>query len=194
LLRPNQHGFEPEIQVGSIGILFDDDGSLWVTSIGDGMRRVPFPNRLNGQKIGQFSDAVESFTTKGGLTSDFATCILKDREGSIWVGTSAGLDQFRKSALAPILLPARFTQKTLVPGDNGDVWVASTSDALARVEGNTWNDLSPGITSLYGLRDGHGAIWFLGISRLIRVTGGRRTFVVDTPVGFDTSTLGLGAF
>lgn len=88
LLPTNQHGFEPEIQVASIGILFDDDGSLWVTTIGDGMRRVPFPDRLNGQKIGEFSDAIESFTTRDGLTSDFATCILKDREGSIWVGTS----------------------------------------------------------------------------------------------------------
>jgi ligand-binding sensor domain-containing protein len=161
LLPPNQHGLEPKIQVWSIGILFDDDGSLWVTTLGNGMRRAPFPNRLNGQKMGEFSDAVESFTTKDGLTSDFATCILKDREGSIWVGTSAGLDQFRKGVLAPILLPAKFTEKTLVPGDDGDLWVGGTR-GLAKIEGNRWNDVGPGITSMYGLRDAHAAIWFLG--------------------------------
>ena len=190
LLPSNQHGFEPEIQVGSMGIVFDDDGSLWVTSVGDGMRRVPFPDRLNGQKIGQFSNAIESFTSKDGLSSNYETCILKDREGSIWVGTSAGLDRFRRSALAPILLPARFTQKTLVPGDDGDVWVASLSAALARIEGNTWKDVRPGITSLYGLRDSHGAVWFLGMSGLIRITEGKPTLVIDTPAGIDTSDLG----
>ena len=190
LLPSNQHGFEPEIQVGSMGIVFDDDGSLWVTSVGDGMRRVPFPDRLTGQKIGQFSGVIESFTSSDGLSSDYETCILKDREGSIWVGTSAGLDRFRRSALAPILLPARFTQKTLVPGDDGDVWVASLSDALARIEGNTWKDVRPGITSLYGLRDSHGAVWFLGMSGLIRITEGKPTLVIDTPAGIDTSDLG----
>jgi ligand-binding sensor domain-containing protein len=73
------HNDEPEIKVGSAGILFDDDGSLWITSLGDGMRRVPFPERLHGEKIGEFSNAIESFTAKDGLTSDYAMCVLKDR-------------------------------------------------------------------------------------------------------------------
>src|SRR5690348_1193388 len=101
-----------EMQVGSSGILFDADGSLWITSLGDGMRRVPDPEKLNGQKIAEFSTEVESFTATDGLTSDYVTSILRDREGSIWVGTSSGIDQFRRGALVPILTPARFAQKT----------------------------------------------------------------------------------
>jgi ligand-binding sensor domain-containing protein len=142
-LPANQHGVEPEIRVGSTGILFDNDGSLWITSLGNGMRRVPFPDRLNGRKIGQFSGAIESFTAKDGLTGDYVTCILKDREGDIWVGTSAGLGRFRRGALVPILLPAKFTLKTLVAGDDGDIWVGGMSDALTRIEGNTWKNIRP---------------------------------------------------
>src|ERR1700740_2266892 len=40
-----------EFVLGSIGILFDHDGSLWISSIGYGMRRVPFPERVGGRKF-----------------------------------------------------------------------------------------------------------------------------------------------
>jgi PAS domain S-box-containing protein len=165
VLTPNQHSVEPEIKVGSTGILFDGDGSLWITSIGDGMRRVPFPDRLNGQKIGESSGAIESFTAKDGLTSDYLRCILKDREGSIWVGSSVGLDQFRRSALVPILLPAKFTQKTLVAGDDGKILVGSLSAAVAKIEGNSWKNVAPNRAILCGFRDPSGTIWLLDSSK-----------------------------
>lgn len=174
---------EPEIQVGSAGILFDDDASLWITSLGDGMRRVPFPDRLNGRKIGEFSSAIESFTAKDGLTSDFVTCILKDREGSIWVGTSAGLDRFRRGALVPILLPTKFAQKALVAGDNGDIWVGSGTNSFARIEGNTLK-ISPNWNFRYGLRDSRGTIWFLDyFHRVLRVEQGRLTTFAKAAAG-----------
>lgn len=151
--------------VGSVGILFDEDGSLWITSLGDGMRRAPFPDSLGGGKIPEFSSTIESFTTKDGLSSDYVMCILKDREGSIWVGTSAGLDRFRKGALVPILLPAKFTMKALVAGDNGDILAGSLSAALARIEGNTWQRMEPAYAILYGLRDSRGITWLLDSAR-----------------------------
>jgi ligand-binding sensor domain-containing protein len=61
---------ETEVQVGSIGILFDNDGALWITSLGDGLRRSPAPELLRGQ-IKEFSTAVESFTVKDGLIDKF---------------------------------------------------------------------------------------------------------------------------
>jgi len=187
LLPTDEPGLE--IQLGSMGILFDDDASLWVTSLGDGMRRVPFPDRLNGQKIGQSSDAIESFTSKDGLSNDYATCIVKDREGSIWVGTAAGLDRFRRGALAPILLPAKFAQKTLVPGNDNDVWISSTSAAMARIEGNALELEPGGISGRYSLRDSQGTIWFLGSANLFQIVEGKPSLLADYPAGFDT---GLG--
>jgi ligand-binding sensor domain-containing protein len=112
--------------------------------------------------LGEFSGAIESFTAKDGLIGDYAACILKDREGDIWVGTSAGLDRFRRGALVPILLPAKFTLKTLVAGDDGDIWVGGVSGALARIEGNTLKDITPSSSIQNGLRDSHDSIWFSG--------------------------------
>jgi PAS domain S-box-containing protein len=194
-------GVGPEIQVGSAGILFDDDGSLWITSLGDGMRRVPFPDRLNGRKDGQSSSVIESFTAQDGLTSDFSECILKDREGSIWVGTAAGLDRFSRGALVPILLPGKFAGKTMVAGDDGDIWVGSTSAALARIQGNEWRDigtLTPAI--YYGTRDPHDVLWFAALwgeditrrthRHLLRFENGRKTLDTEVPPRLDKEWLG----
>src|SRR5262249_27594850 len=66
---------DTEVQVGSIGILFDNDGALWITSLGDGLRRSPVPELLKGQTK-EFSTAVESFTAKDGLSDDAVRAIL----------------------------------------------------------------------------------------------------------------------
>jgi signal transduction histidine kinase/ligand-binding sensor domain-containing protein len=99
---------EPAILVGSQAITFDNQGSLWITSLGNGIRRVPYPDRLHQPKIKgpsawQIRDSeVEAFTTQNGLTSDYVNCVLQDREGNLWIGTSDGLDRFRQSPVVSI--------------------------------------------------------------------------------------------
>jgi ligand-binding sensor domain-containing protein len=106
---------ETEVQVGSQVILFDNNGALWITSLGDGLRRAPGPDLLRGQ-IKEFSTAVESFTTKDGLSDDVVFAILQDREGNIWVGTKNGLDRFRKTNLMPVVLPYKPSKRFGLPG------------------------------------------------------------------------------
>ena len=125
---------ETEIQVGSQGILFDNDGALWITSVGDGLRRAPAPELLRG-KIKEFSTAVESFTAKDGLSDDVVRAILQDREGNIWVGTNNGLDRFRKTNLVPVALPFKTLYAVLAAGDAGDVWVEEPEASMVRVHG-----------------------------------------------------------
>ena len=72
--------------------------SSWITTAGDGLRRAPAPELVRGQ-IKEFSTAVESFTARDGLSDDVVRTILQDREGNIWIGTSNGLDRFRKTNL-----------------------------------------------------------------------------------------------
>jgi hypothetical protein len=95
---------DTEVKVGSQGILFDNDGALWITSLGDGLRRSPAPELLKGQ-IKEYSTLVESFTARDGLSDDLVRTILQDREGNIWVGTNNGLDRFRKTNLVPVVFP-----------------------------------------------------------------------------------------
>ena len=106
--KDNRDG--PAVLVGSLAMAFDQQGSLWVTSAGDGIRRVPYPERLHPPKIkgpsaSQVRDPeVEAFTQQNGLTSDYVYCVLQDREGNVWIGTSAGLDRFRQSPVVSLPL------------------------------------------------------------------------------------------
>jgi ligand-binding sensor domain-containing protein/signal transduction histidine kinase len=166
---------ETEIQVGSQRILFDTGGALWVTTLGDGLRRVPAPESLKG-KMREFSPSVESFTAEVGLSDDYIRAILQDREGNIWVGTSNGLDRFRRTNLVPIVLPFKPNYPVLAAGDGGDLWVQNLN-SLARVHGGR-ADLdhrpfpSPAISAY---RDQVGAIWWICIDAINRYVNGNYT-------------------
>ena len=171
---------DTEVQVGSQGILFDNDGALWITSLGDGLRRSPAPKLLRGQ-IKEFSTAVESFTVKDGLSDDYVRAILQDREGNIWVGTSNGLDRFRKTNLVPVFLPFKLNQPVWVAGDAGDVWVEDVG-LSGRVHGGRADrgDPTPSpTTSAY--RDPTGTIWWLCEGAIYRYDAGNYTGIALPP-------------
>jgi len=133
----------PAIFVGSQAITFDNEGSLWITTLGSGIRRVPYPERLHqsqirGPSAWQFHNSeVEAFTQEDGLTSDFIYCVLRDREGNVWIGASGGLDRFRQSPVVSVPLQPisyrdalpipslhSFTTSALAAGDQGALWAA----------------------------------------------------------------------
>jgi len=133
----------PAVLVGSLAIAFDNQASLWITSAGNGIRRVPYPERLHPPKIRgpsawQFHNSeVQAFAQEDGLTGDYVHCLLQDREGNVWIGTSGGLDRFQQSPvvsvpLQPISYPGAlpipslhsFTTSALAVGDQGALWAA----------------------------------------------------------------------
>ena len=144
----------PAILVGSQAITFDNQGSLWVTSLGNGIRRVPYPDHLHQPKIKgpsawQFRNSeVEEFTPQNGLTSDYVFCVLEDREGNVWIGTSGGLDRFRQSPVVsvhvepisyrdapPIPSLHSFTTSALAAGPQGGLWAAGIGpQVLLKIE------------------------------------------------------------
>lgn len=162
---------ETEIQVGSGDILFDRDGALWVTTVGDGLRRAVNPEQLK-QKVGQFSTAVESFTTTDRLTDNNNRAILQDREGTIWVGTNSGLDQFRAASILPVPLPINPGQATIAAGDRGDVFVNSVT-WMFHLDGRSTSKIKSGVSSVSAYRDRSGGIWWTEAIGLTRLHGGR---------------------
>ena len=116
----------PEIQVGSRDILFDRDGALWITTVGDGLRRIRDTRALGTNNVEQFSDRADIFTQKDGLSSDNDSSIFEDREGNIWVGTASGLDCFSENKITSFQvregLP--FDQNlVLQSAPDGSMWV-----------------------------------------------------------------------
>ena len=178
LLPPSD---KTEIRVGADGILFDQDGTLWATTIGDGIRRAAHPERLSGV-FGEFSDAIESFTGKDGLTDDVGGPILQDREGNVWVGTQNGLDRFRKSDFVPVVLPVPLRKAVMVAENGGDLWLQGQG-LSARVIGGraiaTGNEIAkPPQQPRAAYRDPIGTIWWLCDDDLIHAESGLSEFAL----------------
>jgi signal transduction histidine kinase/ligand-binding sensor domain-containing protein len=180
---------ETEIRVGSTGILFDSEGALWMTTLGDGLRRASHPERLAG-KPGRFSQLVENFTAKDGLTDDYAGSIFEDREGNIWVGTHSGLDCFRKSNFVPVALPAPLREPLIIAGDRGELWVQGIN-LRARIVAGRANAYRQWLTEdvirkgheivttdepfRTAYRDSSGKVWLFSQEKLVRFENGRFT-------------------
>jgi signal transduction histidine kinase/ligand-binding sensor domain-containing protein len=169
----------PAVLVGSQSITFDHQGSLWIATLGNGIRRVPYPDRLHQPRAKGPSawrvrnSEVEEFTPQDGRTSDYIYCVLEDREGNVWTGTSGGLDRFRESpvvsiAIQPIAnrdalpIPSlhSFTTSALAEAGQGALWAAGIGpQVLLKIQ----NDKT--ITQLRDryvdcvYRDPNGIIW-----------------------------------
>lgn len=171
----------PEVKVGSASVLFDHDGALWLTTIGDGMRRIPHPETFRGQTIPEFSDKIESFTAADGLSANFQRAILEDQEGNIWVGTAKGVDRFRKGALAPVELPNRISQTlSLVAGSQGRVYVGTLSGGVVRVGDGMWAEENP-FSPHSACRDPSGPVWLAGTMDLLRMQDGHYALIPYPP-------------
>ena len=70
------------------------------------------------------------------MTSNTAFNFLEDREGNVWASSSKGLDRFSYRPFISVELPAPYSNLTLLAGESGDVWVATTiRNSLLRVSG-----------------------------------------------------------
>src|SRR5262249_11505701 len=126
--------------------------------------------------------AVESFTARDGLSDDYVRAILQDREGNIWVGTSNGLDRFRKTNLLPVALPFKPGNAVLAAGDAGNLWVENVRSKFLLHEGraNRGSDSIPsGAISAY--RDPAGTIWWLCDDAIYRYDAGTYTKLAFPP-------------
>jgi signal transduction histidine kinase/streptogramin lyase len=183
----------PAVLVGSEAITFDNQGSLWITTAGDGIRRVPYPERLHPPKIRgpsawQFHNSeVEAFTQQDGLTSDFIHCVLQDREGNVWFGTSGGLDRFRQSPVVPVPLqpisyrgalpiPSQhsFTTSALATGDQGTLWAAGIGpQVLLKIQNDKIATQLRDRPIDCAYRDPNGVVWLATPLSIFRLTDER---------------------
>ncbi len=165
---------EPHREAGRFqDFAFAPDGSIWAAT-DKGVRWADHPQ--SWQTVAQMEAAPgESFTPREGLSSDYVWKIFLDREGTVWVGTASGLDQFRQLALHTVTLPAtQQRQFAIAAGDGGSVWTGSRSLPLTHIS-------SAGVTKTFPdtrqavliRRDQFGAIWSSGVGNayLWRTTG-----------------------
>lgn len=164
----------------SASLLFDRDGTLWATTMGEGVRRLAHPMRP--VRMGTGGDAFEQFRQDDGLSADYLLPVLEDREGTIWVGSSHGLDRFRHTNVIPALLPDGAQDFAIVAASDGSVLAGSRNRPLMELDGSRveYLDLPPPLTAAQ--RDRDGTVWLGGPGGLWTWRDRRLTPVTPLPV------------
>ncbi|WP_158941503.1 sensor histidine kinase [Granulicella sp. S190] len=152
------------------------DGSFWMGSDQSGLFRLPAPLPSPGMPVSRA--LFESFAAKDGLTANLSIQVLRDREGSMWVATEKGLDQFRPAALSSITMPLGTNGISLAQDKDGLLVGVKNirGPSLFRLQGSKLVLIphSPeGITSIYA--DGGTDVWLGVTNQLWHMVGSRFT-------------------
>jgi ligand-binding sensor domain-containing protein/signal transduction histidine kinase len=102
-------------------IFLDHDRALWVGTLDRGLYRISGEN-------------VEHFDSHDGLSGDSIARVYEDREGTLWIATTRGLDSFRETAITTFStkegLRGSFADSVLA-SRNGTIWTGTGEDLEA---------------------------------------------------------------
>jgi signal transduction histidine kinase/ligand-binding sensor domain-containing protein len=162
---------QPLIVAKSLGITFAHDGALWITTVGDGLLRMPFASQSPANRKTS-GEALEHFTEQDGLLNDFSDTVFEDRENNVWVTSSRGLDQFRLPKLIPVELAHGATYISMVEDPSGGLLVGSES-LMYTVDGIVTRVLSSPSRIECAYRDPLDRVWLGGVDGLWRLSNDR---------------------
>jgi signal transduction histidine kinase/ligand-binding sensor domain-containing protein len=171
--QSGDHAPITEVRVGASDVLFDRNGSLWIGTAGDGLRRVAHPDQIKGRAIAHFGPEAEQFTAKNGLSGDIVSRLLEDREGNIWSATGHGLDRFRETTFIQVKTPEPDSHRAVLAGKDGSLWSYSVNAAVVRIQprGNLETIAQLSAESMCECESGH--LWTVGQRRFNQFQRGR---------------------
>jgi signal transduction histidine kinase/ligand-binding sensor domain-containing protein len=144
----------PEPFAGSgYRLAHDRQGNLWIATLGEGLWRA---------RVDKTSTrTIERTVLRTGLSSDSVQSLLEDRDGNIWVGTTAGLHRLTERKLTPIEDVGFVVD--VAPGDNGSAEAGTTNGLInfSMIPGQ-WQRArnaprGPALRTLF--RDAQGSLW-----------------------------------
>lgn len=159
-----------EVKVGTWVMLVDKRGSLWMGTLGDGLRRVMDPARTRGRVIAQFGPEAEQFTEKDGLLSNLVFAMYEDKEGGVWVASSRGLECFHAAPFTPVVTPGSIRPRMVVAAPDSSVWTAALNSPGVLRLGPRGRDTIPAgfyFTNLFP--DSRGNIWTVDNATVYRL-------------------------
>jgi ligand-binding sensor domain-containing protein/signal transduction histidine kinase len=181
--RSHDRGPLTEVAVGATSVLFDRQGSLWISSAGDGLRRIAYPGRVSGQHIAQFGPQAEQFTKKDGLSHDYVISALEDREGNIWFGTAGGLDRFRESKVTPVSIPDGDQPRCLLASTDGSIWTGAANRRLLQIGPNGIPKVRADTRTTALFEDRAGSLWLATTYGLVGRLVGNSVEYLHLPEG-----------
>jgi signal transduction histidine kinase/ligand-binding sensor domain-containing protein len=142
-LRPEQSGS---------GLRFDRDGGMWLLRTDSVERKLDLrPDPAPDQRL----------TRASGLSGALPQAFFQDREGNIWIGTSAGIDRLRRNRLHPVRLSREFDHPAMLPGPDGGVWVGDDLSGVRSFAGSGDGAGTPVLKGRFsaGYRAPDGTLW-----------------------------------
>jgi len=148
-------------------LLLDRNGGLWIGTAEHGL-------------VHSHNGRADVFTKSDGLSGDIVNCLFEDREGSVWVCTTGGIDRFREFAVTTVSSKEGLASDAAVSvlGDrDGSVWIG-TQQGLTR-----WTNGQPtifrkanglpgdSVESLF--QDDAGRLWLYAAGELAYFNGNR---------------------
>jgi signal transduction histidine kinase/ligand-binding sensor domain-containing protein len=125
----------------------DSDKNLWITTTGNGIYRI------HGQ-------AVDHFGKADGLSSDTVFGLYESNDGTIWVATSDGIDNFRELPVTTFSASEGQTGgQSVMASKDGTVWVANSGTLDFIRNGVVSSVRVPGDQATSLLEDHQGNIW-----------------------------------
>ena len=123
--------------LAATSVIRDRNGGLWIGTAAHGL-------------VHSYEGKTSRFTSADGLSSDEVLALFEDREGTIWVGTSEGIDRFRQWPVTPLLVNQGLSNantNSVLAAHDGSIWIG-TADGL-----NRWKE---GRTTIYRRRNDPG--------------------------------------
>lgn len=115
----------PGVEGPVVSVLEDRDGQVWAATWGSGLFRVA-------------AGSAAHWGLDDGLTDNFVHTLFEDREGSLWIGTRAGLSRWRSGPIVPFGpeegLGAQFLS-TVIENPEGEILVGSWRSGVHRLRG-----------------------------------------------------------
>jgi ligand-binding sensor domain-containing protein/signal transduction histidine kinase len=143
----------PDREINANRLLRDRDGGLWIGTVERGL-------------IHTHRGRTDVFRRSDGLSGDVILSLFEDREGTVWVASTGGLDRFRELPVATFSVKQGLSSdaaQSVLAARDGSIWVGA-HDGLTRWKerqatifrkANGLPDDAP--ESLF--EDDHGRIW-----------------------------------
>ncbi|HEY8149701.1 MAG TPA: two-component regulator propeller domain-containing protein [Vicinamibacteria bacterium] len=163
-------------------LLRDRDGGLWL-------------GILSGGIVHLHQGAADRFDHSQGLSGDFVDAVFEDREGTIWVATSDGLDRFRPLAVATFKASEDRSDPSVgsvLAARDGNLWLGTSIGLRRRREGKiTIPDTGSGTRdgkidgqNPYSIHeDARGRVWVSTMQAVGYLDAGRFVAVSGVPGG-----------
>jgi len=152
----------PRAIPGGTGMHFDRDGTMWVLKRHALERRAaPYlgqPDAAAGR-----AQAAQQLGQANGISGPLPQMWFQDREGNIWIGTSAGIDRLRPNRVHSLALEAALDHPTVIGTADGAVLLGDSTGMVRTIDAQGVRQTVGPMHVKASYRAPDGTIWLGGI-------------------------------